>query len=498
MNDAQSDLVVIGGGLAGLTAAVRSAQLGLRVIVLEAGNAKRYLCNSRLAMGFFNVAFRDIREGATVMRLGIEQATLGTADPQLADTLAHNIGPALRWLHGCGIRTIVGNWRQGMAEMLVPPAAIGAGLRWPGRGADQMMRRLETLLLHYGGRLVRGARARELRMSDGRCVGLIADVQGRGVVFQADAVLIADGGFQNSETLLREFVTSRPDRMLMRNAGTARGDGLLMARRAGARIVESADFYGHVQSADSLHDPRLWPYPTLDNLIGAGVLVGADGARLTDEGMGGVFVANAIARQADPLGCVVIFDRTIWNGRAADFPLPANPLLAKAGAKVHRAASLDTLAASAGLPVPALMRTIADYNDAVRSHAADNLSPPRSGHILRPMPIADAPFFAVPAAAGITYTMGGIAIDGDARVRHRDGGFIAGLYAAGSTTGGHEGGPRVGYTGGLSKALTFGWCAARAVARDREAVVRLQTVQNLKPCVRQSTRTGNVDDGCER
>ena len=82
------------------------------------------------------------------------------------------------------------------------------------------------------------------------------------------------------------------------------------------------------------------------------------------------------------------------------------------------------------------------------------------------MPIATPPFYAAPAIAGVTYTMGGIAIDGDARVLRRDGGSIEGLFAAGSATGGHEGGPRVGYTGGLSKALTFGWCAARAIARE--------------------------------
>ena len=70
------------------------------------------------------------------------------------------------------------------------------------------------------------------------------------------------------------------------------------------------------------------------------------------------------------------------------------------------------------------------------------------------MPIRTAPFFAVPLCAGITYTMGGARHRCDARVQHRDGGAIAGLYAAGATIGGLEGGPVTGYTGGLAKALT--------------------------------------------
>lgn len=121
----------------------------------------------------------------------------------------------------------------------------------------------------------------------------------------------------------------------------------------------------------------------------------------------------------------------------------------------------------AGIPVAEALRTISAYNAAVTTDATHGLTPPRSRHLRPPMRLAHPPFFAVPAVAGITYTMGGIAIDGEARVLHRAGGIIDGLFAAGSATGGHEGGPAIGYTGGLSKALTFGWCAARAIAKDR-------------------------------
>src|SRR5262249_9552929 len=98
MSGERHDLVVIGGGLAGLAAAVRSSELGLRVVVLEAGNADRYLCNSRIAMGFFNVAFRDIWEGKDVLQRAINTVTAGTADSELAEALSQNAGHALAWL----------------------------------------------------------------------------------------------------------------------------------------------------------------------------------------------------------------------------------------------------------------------------------------------------------------------------------------------------------------------------------------------------------------
>jgi fumarate reductase flavoprotein subunit len=109
MSYVHSDLVVIGGGLAGLAAAVRAAELGLQVTVLESGIEDRYLCNSRLAMGFFNVAFRDVHEDATVLRRAVAAATAGTTGQDLAAALSTNFRPALEWLRRRGVCLIRGN-----------------------------------------------------------------------------------------------------------------------------------------------------------------------------------------------------------------------------------------------------------------------------------------------------------------------------------------------------------------------------------------------------
>ncbi|NQU71413.1 MAG: FAD-binding protein, partial [Rhodospirillales bacterium] len=72
----------------------------------------------------------------------------------------------------------------------------------------------------------------------------------------------------------------------------------------------------------------------------------------------------------------------------------------------------------------------------------------------------------IPLCAGITVTMGGVAVDGSARVIRPDDTPIAGLYAAGSTVGGIEGGPRAGYVGGLISAFLLGLVAAESAAAD--------------------------------
>jgi fumarate reductase flavoprotein subunit len=468
---AASDVVIIGGGLAGHAAAIRAAELGLKPLVLEAGAEAAYLCNSRITMGVFQVALHDMLCGAESLAKAIDDATRGYVDGKLRDRYASEAGPALKWLLGHGIRTINAGAATRSLATLAPPVPRQPGLHWAGRAGDVMLRQLAGKLEALGGQLRRGMRARELIMQEGRCAGVVAEAVDGTHRFEVRAVVIADGGFQANLALVKRFISPHPERLLQRNAKTGRGDGLLMAEAVGAALSDMDRFYGHVQARDAMDDPELWPYPTIDFPIAAGIAVDKHAKRFTDEGLAGVSVANAMARLEDPLGCFAIFDQPIWELSGKTYVMSANPFLETTEATFYRAKTLDELAAKAGLPAAALNETVAAYNNAVASNTTAQLSPPRSadtGHIWgsKAQPIRTAPFFAVPLCAGITYTMGGVAIDPDARMQHKNGGAIAGLYAAGGTIGGLEGGPVTGYSGGLAKALTFGKIAGETVARD--------------------------------
>jgi fumarate reductase flavoprotein subunit len=286
----------------------------------------------------------------------------------------------------------------------------------------------------------------------------------------ARAVVLCDGGFQSNHALLREFITATPEKLKQRNAGAGNGDALQMARAVGAQLVGMDRFYGHLLAREAMHDDALWPYPMVDHLCSAGVLVDATGRRVADEGLGGVYLVNQLARLPDPLSTIVVYDETIWTGPPGrGHIVPANPCVVEGGAKIFKAQDLRTLAGELGLPPGALEATVSEYNAALAAGQTARLTPPRTTASAKAYPIAQPPFYAFRLCAGITFTMGGIAVDGAGRVLNERNHPIAGLYAAGSCSGGLDGGPNAGYVGGLAKAAATGWRTADHVAATLRA-----------------------------
>lgn len=458
------DVIVVGGGLAGLSAALRAAEHGLRVVVFEAGTDEAYLCNSRIAGGLFHIALDDMAAPPADVLARIEKTTSGCADPRQAQVMARRAATTIRWLRSHGVKLIKGGSDGLRRHALAPPGIRRSGFSnqmWRGRSGDVMLRALEASFSRLGGRVHRGVRAENLIMEGGRCVGVFAIQAGSTFQQRARAVVLADGGFQADDSLLQRFVTPDPASLLKRNARTGLGGGLRMAEAVGARIVGGKGFYGHLQYRGALEDTSYWPYPMLDILATDGILVDAQGRRRFDEALGGVAMTNAVAASEDPKGFWAIFDDRTWQGPASEWLLPANPTLVRAGGTLTMGATIAELAAATGMGRP-LVDTVAGYNAAIASNAPN--VPPRTSAVRHP--IVKAPFYAVPLCAGVTYTMCGIAIDDEARVLDESERPIAGLWAAGATTAGLEGGPAGGYIGGLSKASVFGMLAGETIARS--------------------------------
>ena len=169
--------------------------------------------------------------------------------------------------------------------------------------------------------------------------------------------------------------------------------------------------------------------------------------------------ANAAARLDDPRDLWVLSDEDGWQAarrapRSFDSFEDVPSAIGRLGGRIVTEPNLASLARATGIPQTTLERTL----DSVNRQASDV---PRTGlHV----PFGRPPFHAVPLVPGITFTLGGIAVDAALQAVDIDGRLIPGLYAAGGTIGGLSGGPRGGYVGGLLPALVTGFIAGAAAA----------------------------------
>jgi fumarate reductase flavoprotein subunit len=473
-----ADVVVVGSGMAGWTAARRSQQAGLRVVVVDKGEAPG-ACNARVSQGFMNAAYLSMRQDPAVLVEYGREVTSGLAREPLLKAWAENCARAIDWLVGEGVD--VGTLPEKQERLYILPFKVSPqGLRSidRGRGPDQAMTRHARRFAEAGGTYVAGSTATDLVPTSAGGVGgvVVQGPQGQQRI-TSHAVVLADGGFQGEPGMLRQYVGPAADRMKLRSMGSQTGDGIKMAQQLGAATANMQYFYGHMLSLDALTNDELWPYPLMDGAICDGILVGRDGRRHVDEqicgsgmsrrAMSGIGVANAIGQSADPQDAVAVLDSEGWALKGWDKDrgefqgtFPANPTIRDRGGRVFEAGDLIELARLAGVDADQLVRTVADYNRAVRAGGHDALPVPRSGE---PRVVERGPFYAVPCVAGITYTLGGLLISPHAEVESADGGVIAGLYAAGASMGGLAGGPRGGYMGGLGEALVFGLLAAERI-----------------------------------
>ena len=465
----QFDLVTFGAGLSGLVTACRASQLGLKVAVLEQETSDRHPCSSRYSTGVGNVAGAPINRPFDEVADAIDHASGGHAKPELVEAFAANANRAYEWLRSEGVKFVrqPHNLPERRSMVLAPPRRFKYGLDWEGRGGDVTLQKLEANLKSRDGEVHRGVRVTSLIAAAdacGACVGLNAEQNGQPIRYDATAVVVADGGFMANPAMIARHIAPAADRILARCAPNVQGDGMWAAEAIGAEIAGLGEFYGHLQHRDAMTNDKLWPYPTFDAIAQAAIMVDGAGNRFTDEGRGGVPIANAVAQLADPLSTTLIFDADIWRTAGRIGPVGADPHLVYGGGDKYEAATPAELAAMAGVPADALAATVDAYNAAHASGRLADLDPPRTTDIFDASPIMTPPYYAIPLCAGITGTMGGLSIDPNARVLTPAGTAIDGLYAVGTSTGGLEGGPRVAYMGGLSKAYIWGLLAAEHAA----------------------------------
>jgi succinate dehydrogenase/fumarate reductase flavoprotein subunit len=442
-DEAMVDLLVIGGGLAGLAAAARAVQGGASVVLVEKGAA---VGGSAAYAGFIWTA-----PSVQVMR-----EVNPHADPQLSAKLAEDYPAAMDWVRALGVA--VGE----------PVTVLGFG-RGSATDMAQLLLRCQRLVQERG-ELLLNARTERLLFENGRVCGAeITVADGSRRLIRAHSTLLASGGFGGDPALRAKLIHLLARDMPLRANPHSTGDGLRLGQSVGAAFGEDrAGFYGHLIPSQVVYDdPSDFVALTFYHSEHS-VLLNLNGARFCDETLGDHLTTLAVLEQPEARALMIYDERVRSDWMLRPYVQGAEPndrfhLAYRRGARcavVDQLTDLRHLPDEWGYPADAVLRALDDYN----ARCGDGVHhPPRK---LDADPLLRPPFYIIEVIPAITFTFGGLLIDRHARVLDPQGQPIPGLLAAGADAGGVY---VRAYAGGLANALVFGLQAAMTALHDKSA-----------------------------
>ncbi|KQU03933.1 fumarate reductase [Rhodococcus sp. Leaf7] len=451
MSEDGPDLVVAGAG-GGLVAALRAAELGLDVLVVEASEHFKRGNNTAMSTAMIPGAGSRWQEEA-----GIEDSpamfvddvmrkTKGSADRDLAQALADVSAPLVEW----------------MADHLSIPLTLVTDFAYPGHSAlrcHTVEGRHGSILLDHLVRAVTEnpridvlspARLTDVVIEDGRVRGAVVTLpDGTTETIPTGAVLLATNGYGGDHDRVAEHVPEIADARY-HGSEYSRGDALAIGDRLGAASAYLDSYQGHAALSKKASTLVGWA-----TIMHGGVVLDVTGRRFGDETTGYSEYAAHLAARPDSEGWIVI-DKDIHDKCLSftDFRQTV-----ESGAVVW-ADDLSALAAATGLPVEAVVEEMAAVQQYARGEAQDPFGRSSFEHELT------APYAAVRIVPALFHTQGGLVVDGTARVLRPDGTAIDGLFASGGAAMGISGHGAAGYLAGngLLPALGLAYLAAGVAA----------------------------------
>jgi fumarate reductase flavoprotein subunit len=439
------DVVIVGSGLAGLSAALSAADNGAKVELLE--KERTIGGDSILATGDIYACCTSLQKTAGIVdspdafyKEAMEKSG-GRRDPVQTRMIADFGGPMVDWLISQGVQfdpKVVSTMGSATPR---DQHAVG----W----APGLINTLTQTARKKGIRILLQTRAtRLLEGKGGQIVGLEATGRdGTRIQYSAPAVVLATGGFGANPELLRKLCPGQADAIWAASPAET-GDGLIMAMNEGADTVD-------------IDVPWLTPTVEINSktmitsnvLSKGGILLDSKAQRFTNEPASYEQTSQAVMnvlKMGEPFVYEIYDDhvnKLVY--RIADY--------VKLGITVQ-APTLDELAQKIGLDPAALKKTVTEYNDGLENKND------KFGREIYGQKLDSPPFGCIKVKPGTIMTPGGLKIDNQVRVVKKDGAVIRGLYAAGEVTGGYR---AYGYIGGDSLAQ----CAVSGMIGGKNAAV---------------------------
>ncbi len=450
------DVIVVGSGGAGLTAAISAASKGANVVILEKMN--KLGGNTLVSMGGVNIPQNDAQIATDIedsKASFYEDIVVGgdkESNLEQVNILVENALNTYNWLKEYAGVEFKEKGLIHFGGHKVPRAAV-----FKGKYAIELITKLREKALELGVKILTGVDCESLIVENNRVVGIRGNYNNNTLSFKANyGVILATGGFSANVQMRMKYDSSLDERYKTTNVSGVSGKGHEMCEEVGAKFVHM----DYIQTFP-ISNPNTGELSHVGgSRFDGAILVNKQGKRFVEELERRDVVSEGILNQEGNVAYLVwgqevesINNGVIENASEVN-RLKKDDLFVKVD-------SIEDGAKHFGINEKVLVETINKYNEYVKNGKDEDFN--RRGKLIN---IEEAPFYIQAVAPAVHHTMGGVVINDKNQVQNESSETISGLYAAGEIVGGTHGTNRLGGNA-ITEILVFGKRAGESVVKNK-------------------------------